>query len=67
MATCNDKKANGNRCGMTLYKCGNCDNVGCQYDECSNCGWESGGQTCTSCGAQHGDRAPDGKAARRQL
>ena len=67
MATCPGKKKNGNLCAMTLYKCGKCGNVGCQFDECTNCAWESHGQRCSSCGATHGDTAPDGKACRRQL
>jgi len=47
MASCNEKKG-VNRCSLTIKKCSNCGNVGCERYDCKNSAFDHG--TCRKCG-----------------
>jgi len=48
---CMGKKKSGQHCGSTVYKCKNCDTVGCDHaleETCSKQNFEA--SRCLSCG-----------------
>lgn len=48
MASCKGKTKGGSGCGMTVKKCSNCGNLGCERTDCDNNAFQYG--TCRKCG-----------------
>lgn len=53
MATCPGTNDKGNFCGDTVYRCKECQSVGCRRSGCPNENFEGGGR-CKSCGKSSG-------------